>query len=106
MSPLDIVKSRDGSLSQTKLAAACFHFLIFLTVAYITWAKQEFQVDMWMLYATVAVGHSAYDKTLANIKDFKDKKLDMGSPGTTQTTKTTQTTQTTSSNPPAADVIQ
>lgn len=92
MNLLDLVRSRDGSISQTKLAAACFHFSIFVTVVYITYIKQDFIIDMWMLYATVAIGHSAYDKTMANIKDFKDKKLDQGMSGSTQTTQIIQTT--------------
>lgn len=75
MSPLDLIRSRDGSMSQTKLAAASFHLLLFITVAWVTYIKREFQFDMWALYAAVAVGHASYDKTLANIKDFKDKKL-------------------------------
>lgn len=98
MHMMDIVKSRDGSISQTKLAAACFHLSIFVTVAYITYVKQEFLIEMWMLYATVAIGHSAYDKTLANIKDFKDKKLGQDGLGSTQTTRTIVTNM---PNPPA-----
>ena len=75
MSPLDLIRSRDGSMSQTKVAAACFHFALFVTVCFVTWIKRDFLVEMWWLYGAFAVGHAAYDKSIATVKDFKDKKL-------------------------------
>lgn len=84
MSPRDIVVSKDGSLSLTKLAAACFHFAIFVTACWLTYIKQEFLFDMWGLYAAVAVGHASYDKTLANVRAFKDRKLELDSPAGTE----------------------
>jgi len=75
MSPLDLIRSRDGSMSQTKLAAACFHFALFVTVCFVTWIKKDFVESMWALYAAAAVGHAAYDKTMATVKDSSDKKL-------------------------------
>lgn len=71
----DIVVAKDGSLSLTKLAAASFHLLLFLTVAFITWKTQVFNVEMWTLYSAVAVGHAVLDKTSAQVKDFKDAQL-------------------------------
>jgi hypothetical protein len=77
--PLDLVRSRDGSLSLTKLAATTFHVLIALTVAWVTWLKQDFVESMWLLYSAVAVGHAVVDKTGAQITAFKDKKLEVES---------------------------
>lgn len=71
----DLVLAKDGSLSQTKLAAATFHFAIFVTVMYITFKTGEFNESMWTLYAAVAVGHSIVDKATAQVKDFKDAQL-------------------------------
>lgn len=77
---LDLVLTKNGDLSQTKLAAACFHFLIFITVAYLTFIHQRFDVEMWSLYAAVAVGHAVVDKVQAQVKDFKDNQLSATSP--------------------------
>ncbi len=76
MNPLNIIRSKDGSLSLTKLAAATFHLMIATTVAYITWKSGEFKLEMWSLYAAVAVGHAAYDKTMAQVKDSRDKAME------------------------------
>lgn len=84
MNPLDLVVSKDGSLSLTKLAASCFHFAIFVTVCWLTYIKREFLFEMWGLYAAVAVGHASYDKTLANVRAFKDRKLELDSPAGTE----------------------
>lgn len=75
MSPLDLIRSRDGSMSLTKLAASTFHLSLATTVAYLTYKSQKFDENMWLLYSLFAVGHATYDKTMAVVKDFKDKKL-------------------------------
>ena len=75
MSPFDLITSRDGSLSMTKLAATTFHLLMALTVAWVTFIKRDFVESMWMLYSAVAVGHAVVDKAGAQIASFKDKKL-------------------------------
>ncbi len=73
---LGLVLSKDGSLSLTKLAAASFHFALFVTVCFVTYIKQDFLFEMWMLYAGAAIGHASYDKTLANVRAFKERKLE------------------------------
>ena len=76
INPLDLVRSRgDGSISLTKLAATTFHLQLALTVGWLTYRNGEFNVEMWLLYAAFAVGHASYDKTMAVVKDFKDRKL-------------------------------
>lgn len=72
MSPLDLIRSRDGSMSLTKLAASTFHLLLAITVAGVTFKTQTFDQTMWLLYAGFAVGHATYDKTMATVKAFKD----------------------------------
>lgn len=82
MSPLDLIRSRDGSMSQTKLAATCFHFALFVTVCYITYLERRFNMEMWILYGGFAVGHASTDKLVASVKGFKEKKLEMEHPTT------------------------
>ena len=72
MSPLDLIRSRDGSMSLTKLAASTFHLSLAATVAWVTYLNRAFNVEMWLLYAGFAVGHATYDKTMATVKAFKD----------------------------------
>lgn len=94
MSPLDLIRGQDGRMVLTKVQAATFHFLLAVTVGWVTWIKRDFVDGMWTLYAAVAVGHAVLDKTGAQIAAFKDKKLDAESSGTvTETiTKTKETT--------------
>ena len=70
----DLVQSKDGSLSLTKLAASTFHFSMAVWVSWSTYTK-GFDVAIWTLYASFAVGHAAYDKTAAMVNSFKDKQL-------------------------------
>lgn len=94
MSPLDLVRSRDGSMSLTKLSASTFHALLATTVAWLTYKWQRFDETMWLLYSAFAVGHATYDKTMATIKDFKDRKLESNTSGTTTTQETSTTVRT------------
>ncbi len=92
MSPLDLIRGRDGKMVLTKVSAACFHFVLFVTVCSITGVRlyrfvksggevmdypNLFDAAMWGLYAAVAVGHAIADKTGAQVTAFKDKKLDI-----------------------------
>lgn len=73
---MDLVVGADGKLVLTKLQAATFHALFAATVAWVTYHSKSFNVEMWSLYAVVAVGHAVIDKTGAQVKDFKDKQLE------------------------------
>lgn len=90
MSPLDLVRSRDGSMSLTKLAAATGHFLFAVAVAWLTYIDRRFDQNMWSLYIATAVLHASYDKTLAAVMAFKDRKLDAVAPPMTTTTTVVQ----------------
>lgn len=70
----DLVQSKDGSLSLTKLAASTFHFSMAAWVSWSTYSK-GFDVAIWTLYASFAVGHAAYDKSAAMVSAFKSKQL-------------------------------
>lgn len=94
MSPLDLIRSRDGSMSLTKLSASTFHALLATTVAWLTYKSQKFDENMWLMYSLFAVGHATYDKTMATIKDFKDRKLETSASGTITTQETSTTTRT------------
>lgn len=90
---LDLVRSRDGSMSLTKLAASTFHLLMAATVAAVTVVRlirysidgnsafdaPLFDLAMWGLYSSVAVGHALADKTGAQVAAFKNRKLDADS---------------------------
>ena len=76
MSPLDLIRSRDGSMSLTKLAAATGHLLFAVAVTWLTYIKQDFNLEMWGLYIGVAICHATYDKTLAAVVALKNKRLD------------------------------
>ena len=78
--PSDIILSRDGKIALTKVAAATFHLNIAIAVAYVTYKNGTFDIGMWTLYGTFAVGHAAYDKTSAQVKAFKDAKLEASAP--------------------------
>ena len=70
---LTLVASKDGSLSLTKLSAACFHLALFVTVCWITYTKGDWVAEMWLTYGAFAVGHASYDKTMANVRAFKER---------------------------------
>lgn len=75
MTPLDLIRAKDGSMSLTKLAAATGHLLMSGAFGLVTWTK-GFIAEMWVIYGFYAFGHAVIDKTAAQVKDFKDRKLD------------------------------
>ena len=60
----DLVESKDGSLSLTKLAAATAHLNFAVAFIYVTYTK-GFVSEMWFLYGGFAIGHAAWDKAKA-----------------------------------------
>lgn len=71
----DLVKSRDGSLSLTKLAAATAHFL--MAVAFIRLQvlaeSADFNESLWLIYGMFAIGHASYDKTANMVKEYRER---------------------------------
>ena len=90
--PFDLITGDDGKVVLTKLQAATFHLLLAVTVCFITILKRDFLMEMWLLYAAVAVGHAVIDKTGAQVAAFKDRKLDAESPSPSTVTTSTTTT--------------
>lgn len=80
MSPLDLLRGRDGKMVLTKVQATFFHAALFGTACWVTYIKRDFVQSMWELYAFAAVGHAVLDKTAAQIAAFKDRKLDKEAP--------------------------
>lgn len=75
----DLVTSRaDGSLSLTKLAASTAHFLF--AVAFLRFQvldpSAQFDAVLWATYGGFAVAHATYDKTMAIVKDLRDRDRD------------------------------
>ena len=73
----DLIRAKDGSLSLTKLAASTAHALMAFGFAVITW-RNGFLADLWLIYGGYALGHAVIDKTAAQVKAFKDAKLEKG----------------------------
>jgi hypothetical protein len=71
----DIIASKDGSLSLTKLAASTAHLNMAVAFAWITYTK-GFVAELWILYGTLAVGHATADKAMATLNSFKTKQLE------------------------------
>jgi hypothetical protein len=72
----DLVTSRaDGSLSLTKLAASTAHFLFACAFAKLQLLDPSatFDVTLWATYGGFAIAHATYDKTMAVVKDLKDR---------------------------------
>lgn len=67
----DLVKSKDGSLSLTKLFATIAHTLLAFSFTYITVTTGTYNGDMWFTYIGAAILHAGYDKTLAVFKEIK-----------------------------------
>ena len=68
----ELITSKDGSLSYTKLAACTGHLVLASSFIMLTW-KNGFIGEMWMIYAGFTVGHASYAKTLQIVKSIKDK---------------------------------
>jgi hypothetical protein len=73
VSLLDLIRSRDGSMSLTKLAASTAHLLMALGFAVITW-RDGFIAELWLIYGGFAISHAVVDKTAAQVKAFKERK--------------------------------
>lgn len=77
----DIVTSKDGSLSLTKLAAATAH--LFMAAAFFrlqVLGEAPFNEALWLCYGGFAIAHAAYDKTSMQVKAFKERKLEQTPP--------------------------
>lgn len=72
MSPLDLIRAKDGSLSLTKLAASTAHALMAAMFLRITF-REGFIEALWIIYGGLAISHAVVDKTAAQVKAFKDK---------------------------------
>ena len=75
-----------------KLAAATGHLLMacsFLKMQVL--GEHEFNEALWVVYGGFAVLHAGYDKTVAVVKDFKDRKLAAEHPSDTVTSTVTST---------------
>ncbi len=72
MRPTDLIQSKDGSLSLTKLAASTAHFLMASGFVCLT-VRNGFIPELWMIYGGFAIGHAAYDKSAAMVKEYRER---------------------------------
>lgn len=61
----DILKSRDGSYSLTKVAAATSHFNAAWLFVYLTLTRGYIDT-LWGFYLGLTIAHQGYDKFLAS----------------------------------------
>ena len=71
----DLIQSKDGSMSLTKVAASTAHLNLAVAFAWLTY-QSGFVWEMWALYGSFALGHATFDKTMAITNAFKLKKLE------------------------------
>lgn len=76
MSPLDLVRSnRDGGMSLTKVVALVAHAILAVMFVHLQWSK-PFEETLWLIWIGATVGHAVFDKTAAQVKAFKERKLE------------------------------
>lgn len=68
----ELVESKDGSTSLTKLAACTAHLNAAWLFVYLT-IKHGYIPELWLTYLPAVIGHAGYDKTLAVYKSMKVK---------------------------------
>lgn len=78
--PFRMALGKDGNVSLTRVAACTAHALFAVTVAWLTYKNQDFNLEMWSLYISIAVLHASSDKIIGMVSTFKNKKLDLESP--------------------------
>jgi len=66
----DLINSKDGTISLTRLAAVTAHFNAAWAFIYIT-VEKGFIGELWMIYLGAAIFHAGYDKTLMVTKGAK-----------------------------------
>lgn len=96
MSPLDLVRGRDGTMDLTKLSATSAHLLMAAAFCrmQVLPAAPEFSETLWMVYGGFAIFHHLANKGAAMFADFKDKKLEAESIAPNTTVTVTNTTET------------
>jgi hypothetical protein len=72
MNLTDLVKSKDGSLSLTKLAASTAHFTMACGFVCLT-VSQGFLPELWMIYGAFALGHAITDKSANMLKAYHER---------------------------------
>ena len=71
----DLVTSKDGSLSLTKLAAATAHLNLAIAFSWLTYST-GYVADLWLIYGSMAIGHATVDKAMAVVNGFKTKQME------------------------------
>jgi hypothetical protein len=75
MSPLDLIRSnRDGKMSLTKCVALAAHVIMAVMFLKLQWS-QPFNEMLWLIWSSVTVGHAIVDKSMAQLKSFKERQL-------------------------------
>lgn len=68
----DLIRSQDGSVSLTKLAASTAHFNAAWLFVYLN-LKLGPQEWLWLTYLGATITHAAYDKTSKIVQSMKEK---------------------------------
>lgn len=59
----DLITSKSGGISYTKLAACTGHLLMAISFAWLTYNK-GFIAELWIIYGGYTIGHAGYEKTI------------------------------------------
>lgn len=73
LNPFDLIRSKDGSISLTKLAATTAHAIVAVMFVRQQW-NGAFNESQWLIYLSVTVLHAMGDKGMAIVKDLKTPK--------------------------------
>lgn len=73
----DLIRSQDGSISLTKLAAATAHANAAWLFVHLNLTRGP-EEWLWLTYLGVTVTHAAYDKTAKIIQSMKEKTAPAG----------------------------
>lgn len=68
----DLIRSQDGSVSLTKLAATTAHANAAWLFVYLNLTREPTEW-LWLIYLGVTVTHAAYDKTAKIVQAMKEK---------------------------------
>lgn len=62
---LELVESKDHSLSLTKLAACTAHLSMAVNFWLVSFGLVQFVAELWLIYAGLTIGHASTDKIVA-----------------------------------------
>ncbi len=69
----DLILSKDGSISLTKVAACTAHLSMAINFWLVSFGKAQFIWDLWLIYAGLTIGHASADKGMKIWQAIKER---------------------------------